>query len=178
MEKQTIEFPKYTTEMLEILKRGRVLLVGQGKDGKPNPMTIAWGSIMFSWNKPIFVAMVRSSRYTYKLMEECDTFTVNFFDESYSEAMKFCGTKSGRDYDKWKETNLTPVKGKSIDTAVIEEAMINMECKTIYKDEMNLEFLEKAIIDQKYDTSVNPENVPHIFYFGEIMDMYGEIAEK
>ncbi|TCO79398.1 flavin reductase family protein [Marinisporobacter balticus] len=178
MEKQKIEFPQYTTEMIEILKAGRVLLVGQGKDGLPNPMTIAWGSIMFSWNKPIFVAMVRNSRYTYKLMEECDTFTVNFFGKRHSEAMKFCGTKSGRDYDKWKEINLTPVKGKSIDTAVIKEAMINMECKTIYKDELNLDFLEKSIIQQKYDISVNAENVPHTFYFGEIMDMYGYIPEK
>ncbi|QEK11277.1 flavin reductase family protein [Crassaminicella thermophila] len=175
MEKKKIEFPQYATEMLEVLKEGRVLLVAEGKDKVPNPMTIAWGSIMFAWNKPIFVAMVRPSRYTYKLMEESDTFTVNFFSKEYADAMKFCGSKSGREYDKWKETNLTPTKAKKVETSIIEEAFLNIECKTVYKDVMDLEFLEKSIVQQKYDTDKVPENTPHKFYFGEIVDMYGDL---
>lgn len=178
MQKQTIQFPKYSTEMLEILKEGRVLLVGEGKEGVPNPMTIAWGSIMFAWNKPIFVAMVRPSRYTYKLMEESDTFTVNFFSKEYTEAMKFCGTQSGREYDKWKETNLTPIKAKKVDTSIIQEAFLNIECKTVYKDAMDLAFLEKSITDQKYDTDKVAENLPHTFYFGEIVEMYGDLSKN
>ncbi|PAB60457.1 flavin reductase family protein [Anaeromicrobium sediminis] len=175
MIKKEFEFPNYSTEMLQILKEGRVLLVGKDKDGKSNPMTIAWGSIMYAWNRPLFVAMVRSSRYTYKHMEENNDFTVNFLSKDYKEALGFCGSKSGRDFDKWKETGLTPIDGKFVNGTVIDEAFINMECRTVYKDEMDLNALEESIIKLKYDTDKNDQNVEHTFYFGEIMGMYGQM---
>ncbi|MCT4595847.1 MAG: flavin reductase [Anaeromicrobium sp.] len=175
MIKKDFEFPNYTTEMLQILKEGRVLLVGKDKNGKSNPMTIAWGSIMYAWNRPLFVAMVRSSRYTYKHMEENNDFTVNFLSKDYKDALGFCGSKSGRDFDKWKETGLTPGDGRFVNGTVIDEAFINMECRTVYKDEMDLSTLEESIRNLKYDKDKNDQNVEHTFYFGEIMGMYGHM---
>ncbi len=178
MEKKNIQFPKYATEMLEILKEGNVLLVAEGKDRRPNPMTIAWGSIMFAWNKPIFVVMVRRARYTYNLLEESDDFTINFFDKSYSDVMTFCGSKSGRDYDKFKETKLTSIASKSVDTPVIKEAFLNMECKMIYKEDINPHFLEPLIIKEKYMPNTDPQKTYHKFYYGEIVEMYGDLSKK
>ncbi|SET68964.1 NADH-FMN oxidoreductase RutF, flavin reductase (DIM6/NTAB) family [Natronincola peptidivorans] len=177
MNKKAIEFPQYSTQILQTLKEGRVLLVAEGKDGKPNPMTIAWGSIMFAWNKPIFVAMVRGSRHTYKLIEESDSFTVNFFTAKYKKEMAFCGTKSGRDYDKFKETGLTPTSAKTVATPVIKEAFINVECKIVSKEKMDQQFLEKSIMDQYYSLDDTPGKDLHFFYFGEIVEMYKEEAQ-
>ncbi len=176
MVKNKIEFPKYSTEMLQILKEGRVLLVGQGKDGKPNPMTIAWGSIMFSWAKPIFVAMVRDSRHTYELIEESNTFTVNFFTKEYSKEMGFCGTKSGRDYDKWEETNLTPGKAKTVPTSIVEEAFLNIECKVVFTNGMDPENVESSILEHHYHKDM-PGKTYHKFYYGEIVEMYGDTSK-
>jgi len=176
MKKTKIEFPQHASEILQVLKEGRVLLVGQGKEGNPNPMTIGWGSIMFAWNKPIFVAMVRDSRYTYKLMEESDTFTVNFFSKEYNKEMGFCGTKSGREYDKWKETNLTPVKAKTVENSIIEEAFLNIECKVVFTNEMNPGDLEKPIEEQHYQKDI-PGKTYHKFYYGEIVEMYGDFSK-
>lgn len=176
MEKKKIEFPQYASEMLQVLKEGRVLLVAQGKDGTSNPMTIAWGSMMFAWNKPIFVVMVRDSRYTYKLMEESDSFTVNFFSKEYGKEMGFCGTKSGRDYDKWKETNLTPVKGKAVAAPVIEEGFLNVECKVIFTNEMDPACLDRSIIEQHYQKDI-PGKTYHKLYYGEIVEMYGDLLQ-
>lgn len=176
MEKRKMEFPQHAGKLLEVLKSGRVLLVAQGHEGKPNPMTIAWGSIMFAWGKPIFVAMVRDSRHTYKLLEESNHFTVNFFDEGYNKAMGFCGTKSGRDYDKFKETNLTPIKAKAVDSPVIEEAFLHMECKVVYKQEMNPAALDPSILAAHYPKDV-AEKTYHTLYYGEIVEMYGDIDE-
>lgn len=178
MQKKAIEFPQHSSEMLQILKEGRVLLVAQGKDNIPNPMTIAWGSIMYAWNKPIFVVMVRDSRHTYKLLEESNSFSVNFFSKDYSKAMGFCGSKSGRDYDKLKETNLTAVKGRSIDTPVIEEAFINIECRIIYEDMLNPDLLQKSIVKQHYSANDDPSKTYHKLYFGEIVSIYGDISKK
>lgn len=174
MSKKEVQFPQYTAEMLQTLKEGRVLLVAKGKEGKPNPMTIAWGSIMFAWNKPIFVAMVRGSRHTYKLIEESNSFTVNFFTDKYKKEMGFCGSKSGRDYNKFEETGLTPISGKAVTIPVIEEAFLNVECKVINKEKMNPEFLEKSIMDQYYSLDNTPGKDLHMFYFGEIVAMYTE----
>lgn len=89
MNKIEIQFPQDSAEILQTLKEGRALLVAKGKEGKPNPMTIAWGSIMFAWNKPIFVVMVRASRHTYNLLEESDSFTVNFFSDQFKKKWVF-----------------------------------------------------------------------------------------
>lgn len=171
MSKKEFRFPQHSDIMLQTLKEGRVLLVAEGKEGKPNPMTIAWGSVMFAWNKPIFVAMVRGSRHTYKLIEESDSFTVNFFTDKYKKQMGFCGSKSGRDYNKFEETGLNPISAQMVATPVIEEAFINVECKIINKEKMNPEFLEEAIIDQYYSLDNTPGKDFHVFYFGEIVSM-------
>ena len=176
MEKKNIEFPQHAEKLLEVLKSGRVLLVTQGHEGKANPMTIAWGSIMFAWNKPIFVAMVRDSRHSYKLLEEGNNFTVNFFDEEYSKAMGFCGTKSGRGFDKFKETNLTPIQSRSVESPVVEEAFLHIECKVVYKQEMDPDTLDPSILKAHYPKDV-AEKTNHTLYYGEILEMYGDIAK-
>lgn len=176
MEKRKIDFPDYGTEIMEILREGRALLVAQGKDEKPNPMTIAWGSIMYAWNRPIFVVLVRDSRYTYKLMEESESFTVNLFDKSYNKAMGVCGSKSGRDVDKFKETGLTPGQSRTVGTPIIDEAFLNIECKIVMKSEMNPALVDPEIVRAHYQAEI-PGQTYHTFYYGEILDMYGDFSD-
>jgi flavin reductase (DIM6/NTAB) family NADH-FMN oxidoreductase RutF len=176
VEKRKVDFPDYGKEIMEVLREGRALLVAQGKDGKPNPMTIAWGSIMYAWNRPVFVVLVRDSRYTYKLLEESESFTVNLFDKAYNKAMGFCGSKSGRDFDKFRETGLTPGESKAIVTPIIEEAFLNIECKVVMKSEMNPALVDPEIIKVHYQGDI-PEKTYHTLYFGEIVDMYGDFPD-
>ena len=73
---------------------------------------------------------VRKSRYTHGLIEKSGEFTVSVpLNKDLKDALMFCGTKSGRDYDKFKECNLTPIPGKEIDTPVIGECQLHYECK-------------------------------------------------
>lgn len=172
MKKTEFHFPKYSDEMLEALKNGNVLLVAKGKENQPNPMTIGWGSIMYAWKKPIFMAMVRSSRHTYKLLEEGNSFTVNFFTKDFKKEIGFCGTKSGRDYNKFQETGLTPISAKTIDTPVIKEAFINLECIIINKGNMDPQSLENSIFTQHYSLDNIPGKDLHVYFYGEIVSMY------
>lgn len=178
MVKHTIEFPQYTDDILEVLKQGRALLMGKTKEGKPNPMTIAWGSIMYAWNKPIFMAMVRKSRYTYELLESNNSFSVNLLSKDYQKALQFCGTKSGRDYDKFEATQLTPVAAKSINVPIIKEAFFNMECKIISKGSMDAASTEQSILQGFYPLKEDSTRDLHILYFGEILHMYGDFSQK
>ena len=77
------------------------------------------------WNKPILTVLVRLSRYTYELITDADSFTVSFFmDESLKQAMNICGTKSGRDIDKFKECGLTPVYVDEVESPYIAEGCL------------------------------------------------------
>ena len=73
-----------------------------------NPMTVSWGGLGELWGKDTATVYVRESRYTKALMDKEDYFSLCFFDKEYKSALSFCGSHSGRDCDKVKETGLTP----------------------------------------------------------------------
>jgi len=104
------KFPEHSSELLKSLKEGRVLL-GVTDGVERNLMTVAWGFIGYTWNRPVFIAMVRPSRYTHNFFRRSDVFSVNFMSEQWKDALTFCGTHSGRYFDKFKETGLTPSEG-------------------------------------------------------------------
>ena len=81
------------------------MLITAGTEEKFNTMTASWGSVGILWNKPAVTIYVRPTRYTYEFVEKYDEFTISFFSEEYRSALNFCGSKSGRDYDKALETH-------------------------------------------------------------------------
>lgn len=124
------------------------LLTAGDKDAY-NMMTISWGMLGELWNKEVCTVFVRPQRYTYKFTEKGDYFTVCFFPENMKKALAFCGSKSGRDYDKVKETGLTPCfEGDYIG---YEEAEIIICCKKLYSQTLEKDgFVDKALADKNY----------------------------
>ena len=110
------------------------MLISAQKGGAVNTMTASWGSMGVLWNKAVCTVFIRPQRYTYEFAEATDTLTLSFFDESYRDALKFCGTKSGRDCDKFKETGLS----YSIENGapIINEARLTLVCKKLYADDL------------------------------------------
>jgi flavin reductase (DIM6/NTAB) family NADH-FMN oxidoreductase RutF len=158
----------------EHLERGMEFLHTQGafltvKSGdKVNTMTISWGNVGYEWNMPIFTVLVRKSRYTYDLIENSDNFTVSIpLSGDLKSSLAVCGSKSGRDIDKFKECNLTLEKSKNVGTPIISECELHYECKIVYKQEMNPELLSKEIVDSSYKTGDY-----HTIYYGEIVATY------
>ena len=83
-------------------------LVSAGDGEKWNSMTISWGGVGEIWGKDVVFAFIRPQRYTKEFMDNSDYFTVSFFAPEYKEALKICGTRSGRDCDKLSLAGLTP----------------------------------------------------------------------
>lgn len=164
--KRNIDFNEYSVEMLTQLKKGAFLTV---KDGdKANTMTIGWGNIGFVWNKPIFTVEVRYSRYTYELLEKTNEFTVSVpLNKDLKKQLAICGTKSGRDTDKFQECNLTPEKGKVLSTPIVGECELHYECKVVYKQAMEPGTLSDEIKKKYY-----PNNNFHVIYYGEVVASY------
>ena len=70
------------------------------------------------------------------MMKETGEFVVNLTTESMAWATDYCGVRSGRDVDKWKETGLTPEKANVVDVPVIKESPVNIECRVVKVEEL------------------------------------------
>ena len=166
LDREKLDTFKFVKNMNELLKDGGLFLVS-GSIHAHNVMTIGWGLLGTMWAKPVFVTAVRHSRYTYKLMEEARSWTICLPTKDMKAALEFCGTKSGRNYDKFKECKLTAKKGVEVDAPYIEECPIHIECTTVFKTDMKPGQLEEGMEKSLYKTKDF-----HMLYFGQVNGVY------
>ena len=140
----------------------RWMLVAAGNEEGYNMMTASWGALGEMWGKDIATVGIRPTRYTYEFMEQEDYFTVSVFsDELKQKIHSVCGSKSGRDLDKTKETGLTPVFDGG---GYFVQADIVLVCKKIYVDDVTPQnFIDKSLDEKWYN------NDYHRMYVGEIV---------
>ncbi|NNG01464.1 MAG: flavin reductase family protein [Desulfobacteraceae bacterium] len=159
-----LEYMAVADEAMTRIKKGAFLTAQTGE--RLNTMTIGWAMIGFVWQKPMFMVAVRDSRYTYAILENAADFTVSIPSGDLHDALMYCGTKSGRDVDKFTECGLKTANGRSVISPIIDTPGIHYECKIQYKTAMDPAFLDAA-----YD-KLYPEKDYHTLYFGEIQSCY------
>lgn len=142
-------------------------LITAGNKGEFNTMTASWGTIGVFWHKPVAICFIRPTRHTYEYAEKEDYFTISFLKEGNRDILNFCGSKSGRDYDKVAETGLRPLELEN-GTVSFEQAKIVLECKKIYFDDLKPVFFLPDEADEKF----YPNKDYHRMYFGEIVNAY------
>lgn len=143
-----------------------MLLTG-GKMDSFNTMTASWGQLGVLWNKNVFTCYIRPNRYTYDFVDKGEYFTASFFSEQYRSALAFCGSHSGRDCDKVKETGITPTE---IDGCVsFEEADMIVVCRKLYNyDLQESGFISDDGIPEQFFSS----DPYHRAYISEITAIY------
>ncbi len=152
-------------EAMTKIQKGAFLTVKT--DGQLNTMTIGWAMLGIVWSKPIMMVAVRNTRHTFGIIEKAADFTVSVPQDNFKKEIAFCGTKSGRDHNKFKECNLTEGPAQETVSPIINVAGIHFECKIVYKSAMDPAFLEAA-----YNDKIYPEKDYHTLYFGEIVSCY------
>ena len=132
-----------------------------------NIMVASWGMIGVMWSRRVFVVPVRESRYTKEFLDKTGEFTISVpYPHEMKDAIKFCGTKSGREYDKWAECMLDKVKAKHVDSFVVGGCQKYFECKIIGAVPMS-EDVDVTKVAEWY-----LQGDLHTFYFGEIVGEY------
>jgi len=164
MGRENVSFADHVKETYQAMMRDGILLVSQAKRGKPNAMTIGWGSVGVIWGKPIFVVLVRPSRYTYGCIENVPEFTVNVPTPDMKEVTKFCGSRSGRDLDKFAKLGLTALPSAKVEPPLIGECAIHYECRVVHRNDVLPDELARQII-----TGCYAQGDFHRVYFGEIL---------
>ena len=105
-----------------------VMVTVQDAEGRSNIITIAWTGTVCT-NPPMLYISVRPERHSYRMLKETGEFVVNMTTKKLAKAADYCGVRSGRDVDKWKETGLTPGKAQAVNVPLIAESPVNIECR-------------------------------------------------
>ena len=139
------------------------MLISAGTEEKWNTMTASWGGVGVFWGKNAVTVYIRPQRYTKEFVDGNDTFSIAFFKDGHREALSLCGTVSGRDVDKVRESGLTPyfVEG----TPACEEADLVITCKKMYHTEMSQGVFDQPENDRKW----YPDRDYHVMYIAEIL---------
>lgn len=147
--------------MIEGLSKGAFLTVKNGN--KINTMTIGWATFGRVWNLEVCTVMVRYSRYTHDIIKNADSFTISFsLDGKLKKELGICGSKSGRDIDKFKHCKLTTVQD-DIESPYIAEGDLHLLCDILYKQPMDIKELSPELKEKWY-----PDGDLHVIYYGKI----------
>ena len=162
---KNLNYMSVAEEAMNKIKKGAFLTV-KATDAL-NTMTIGWATFGFIWQKPIMMVAVRDSRHTFGIIEKAQDFTVTIPSGDMSKAIAFCGSKSGRDVNKFKMCNLETENGQNVVSPIIQVPGIHIECKIVFKSAMN-----PIHLDNDYDKTLYPKKDYHTLYFGEILACY------
>lgn len=174
--KRNINLWDYTETILNQLQKG-VLLTSKAGD-RVNTMTISWGSLGIEWSKPIFTVYVRENRFTRQLLEQNPEFTINIpVNGCDPKILGFCGTKTGRDTDKFQALGLTLEEPEAVSVPAIRELPLTLECRIVYKQPQDPQAITEAnraaFYPQDVDSTAPGANRDyHTAYYGEIVAAY------
>ena len=159
-----LDYMAVAEKIMAQIKKGAFLTVKS--ETRLNTMTIGWATVGIVWSKPIMMVAVRDSRHTFGIIEKAPDFTVSFPGDRMKKELMFCGTKSGRNHDKFRECGLKTGAAQKTLSPIIQVPGIHFECKIVYKSAM-----DPALLDEGY-MRLYPEKDFHTLYFGEILECY------
>jgi flavin reductase (DIM6/NTAB) family NADH-FMN oxidoreductase RutF len=147
-----------------ILLPSPVIIVGTyGPDGKPNMMNAAWGGIVCS-QPPCINVSLREATLSYHNIKLNQAYTVNIPSERYYKEADLAGVVSGRDYNKFEQTGLTPEKSKLVNAPIVREFPYSLECRLIKEINLGLHTMFIGeIVGMVADSEVlSPKQMPDI----------------
>ena len=131
-----------------------VMVSCQRENEKPNIITVAWAGTICS--DPVMLSIsVRKERYSHNIIENTGEFVINLCSEELAFATDFCGVRSGRDTDKFKEMKLTPERAEIVRCPMIKESPVNIECRVreiieLGSHDMFIADILKVHVDEQY----------------------------
>jgi flavin reductase (DIM6/NTAB) family NADH-FMN oxidoreductase RutF len=158
---QQVDYMAIANEAMRQIKPGAFLTVDNGQ--ARNTMTIGWATIGYVWKAPIMMVAVRDSRHTFGIIEKSSDFTVSIPSGDLKKELAFCGSRSGREYDKFKECDLATAPGQKVKSPIIDIPGYHYECRIMFKQAMDPALLEESF------HSLYPKKDFHTLYFGEIV---------
>ena len=146
------------------------------KQGETNIITVAWTGTICTNPAMVYIS-VRPERYSYQMIKESGEFVINLTTEKLVKATDYCGVKSGRDVDKWKDMNLHQVKAEILEySPLILESPVNIECKVVEIKELGSHhmFLANVTAVHADEAYLNEQNKFELNNTGLLAYSHGE----
>lgn len=123
-----------------------------------NIITIGWVGTICS-EPPMCYISVRKSRLSHEIISKTKSFVINLTTKELAKATDWCGVKSGRDFDKFKEMKLTPIKASVVNAPIIIESPLNIECEVVEIKELGSHdmFIAKVVNINADEKLINPK---------------------
>lgn len=153
-----------------------VMVSAGDKEGNTNILTVAWTGTICTNPAMVYIS-VRPERYSYQMIKESGEFVINLTTEKLVRATDYCGVRSGRDVDKWKETGLHRGAAETLQYApIIEESPVNIECKVTEIKELGSHhmFLAEVKAVRVDETYMNQQNKFELNKTGLLAYSHGE----
>jgi flavin reductase (DIM6/NTAB) family NADH-FMN oxidoreductase RutF len=154
----------YNENIFQIMDKEAAVLTA-GTSEAFNSMVIGWATIGFMWRRNVLTVFVRPSRYTFKFLSEQQIFTLSFFSRKYRDKLSYIGNHSGRDEDKVKKCNLTPIFTKENGVSFAEARLVFV-CRKIYEQDLIPENIPEPINTRFYQ-----QKEYHRMFVGEIIQV-------
>jgi len=167
MQRVPVPYDHQLSKTLSTLADMGLLLSARDGSGRSNAMTIGWGTVGIIWGRPVFVVLVRPSRFTYSLIESSHEFIVNVPTAEMRRWVAFCGSHSGRDHDKFSEFGMTVTPGQHVHAVTIDACPMVYECRSIHYNDVIPNHLDSDIEKRSYGGSDY-----HRVYYGQILGTY------
>lgn len=131
--------------------------------GNDNIFTVAWTGTICS-DPPMVSISVRPSRYSYQMIKNTGEFVINLTTKELAYATDFCGVKSGRDIDKFKEMNLTKLPASKVKAPLVAESPVHIECRVTQEIPLGSHVMFLAVVEAvSVDDAYMDEK--HTFHF-------------
>ena len=153
-----------------------VMVSAGSLEGNQNILTVAWTGTICTNPAMVYIS-VRPERYSYQMIKDTGEFVINLTTEKLAKATDYCGVRSGRDVDKWKETGLTPGKAEKLEYApIINECPVNIECQVTEVKELGSHHMFIAEVQgvQVDDAYINKINKFELNQTGLLVYSHGE----
>jgi flavin reductase (DIM6/NTAB) family NADH-FMN oxidoreductase RutF len=171
----SLEVKKFDVDLTQAYRllhpKHTILLTCTDKKGKASIITLAW-CMPVSADPPMLAISIRPTRHSYKMIEETKEFVINVPTMNIVKETLFCGRRSGKQYDKFKETGLTPLPARMVKPPIIKECIAHLECKLrqqttagdheILVGEILTAYVNREIFDKIYDLN----KVKPIYHMG------------
>ena len=160
-----ISAEELSENIFKLIGKDWALITTQKPDGGYNTMTASWGGAGILWGKPVVFVFIRPQRYSHELIEQQESFTLSFLDDSYREQLMLCGKVSGRDEDKIEKCGFNVISTQN--GGFIGEAKTAITCHKLYCGDI----LENGFIDKSLLSNYAAKDY-HTMYIGEITEIY------
>jgi flavin reductase (DIM6/NTAB) family NADH-FMN oxidoreductase RutF len=167
MQRNPVPYDHQLAKTLSILENPGLLLTGTRPSGESNVMTIGWGAVGVIWGEPMFVVMVRPSRHTYGFIEDSHEFAVNVPTPEMRDWVAVCGSKSGRDVDKFGAHNVATSPGQQVQAVTIDACPLVYECRVMHWNDVI-----PANLASEAEWSFYRGQDYHRVFFGRILGAY------